>query len=167
MKRTVLIIIAFLLPVTLTIHSCKSKTKETAGTEMAEKMMEQATGADIELENGGANVTIEGNGEKVQINQQAREWPAEISGEVPQLTDGEIIRVVKSETNENFTWNVYYKPVPVETISAYGDAMKSNGFEVMKMQMPKGGQVTGQKGEFLIMCIYSEETCMVSIQQPK
>lgn len=167
MKRTVLIIISVLLPISMAIYSCKSNTQDKAGTELAEKMMEQATGSDIELENGGANVTIEGNGEKVQINQQAREWPSEILPEVPQIADGEVIRVVKSETNENFTWNVYYKPVPIETINTYADEMKANGFEIMKMQMPKGGQVTGQKGELVIFCIYGDETCMISVQQPK
>jgi hypothetical protein len=83
------------------------------------------------------------------------------------LPDGKITRVVKSETNEQTTWNIYYKPLPVETISAYGDELKSLGFEIMKMQMPKGGQVTGQKGDLLVMCIHSEETTMLSVQQAK
>jgi len=167
MKKSVFMLCIFLLPIFIVLNSCKSNTEDKAGTEMAEKMMEQATGADIELEDGGANVTIEGNGETVQINQQAKEWPSGIISEVPQLPDGKITRVVKSETNEQTTWNIYYKPLPVETISAYGDELKSLGFEIMKMQMPKGGQVTGQKGDLLVMCIYSEETTMLSVQQPK
>ena len=167
MKNLIIFLFFAGLPAFVTLSSCKSETPEKSGTELAENMMEQATGAEIELENGGANVTIEGNNEKVQINQQTSEWPSEVVPDVPQLPDGEIIRVIKSETPDKYTWNLYYKPLPAEKIIAYGDVLKENGFEIMKMQLPKGGQVSGQKGEVVVMCMYGKETCVLSIQQPK
>lgn len=167
MEKSVLFILAFMLPFYLAIHSCKPKTQEEAATQMAEKMMEQATGSEIDIQDGGANITIEGNGEKVRIDQQAKEWPDEIPSGIPQMPDGVITRVVRSESNETLSWSVVYEPVQIETIEAYAKELKDGGFEVMKMQMGEGGQVSGHKTDLVVLCIYSDEMCTVSVQKTK
>jgi hypothetical protein len=147
--------------------SCTSKSKEKAGTELAEEMIEQATGSDVELENGGANVTIEGNGEKVEINQKANEWPDDIRSDFPKVDGGVITRVVQSETNEQLTFNIYYEPINEDQIAKYEKDLKKNGFQVQKIDFGGKGQLSGQKNNDIAMFIFSDKTSMLSIQQAK
>lgn len=147
--------------------ACTSKSQDKAGTELAEEMMEKATGSQVELENGGANVTIEGNGEKVEINQNANEWPEEIIKDFPQVEGGIITRVVRNETKEQLTFNIYYKPINEDQIAKYEADLKQNGFQVQKIDFGGKGQLSGQKENNLTMFIFGDKTSMLSIQQAK
>jgi ABC-type Fe3+-hydroxamate transport system substrate-binding protein len=147
--------------------ACTSKSKEKAGSELAEEIIEQATGSKVELENGGANVTIEGNGEKVEINQKTNKWPDEVSNDFPKVDGATITRVVRSETNEQLTFNIYYNPLSEDQIAKYEADLKKNGFNVQKIDFGGKGQLSGEKDKSVVMFIFGDKISMLSIQQAK
>jgi len=147
--------------------ACTSKTQEKVGNELAEEMIEKTTGSQVELENGGANVTIEGNGEKVEINQAASEWPDEIKSDFPKIDGGAITRVVRNETNENLTFNIYYDSVSKDQVDQFAQDLKKNGFQIQKIDLGGKGQISGQKENDLAMLFFGGKTSMLSVQQSK
>lgn len=147
--------------------ACKSSPKDSPSEEAAEKAMEKATGKDVEIENKGADVTIEGDGERVVMSQSEAMWPSDIPDDVPEFKGAKIIRVTRSEMDNAITWNVIYEGTTIDKLDAYDAALKSAGYKTMKMQTPQGGQTSGEKGNRLVSCIVSAKTCMVSVQERK
>lgn len=141
------------------LAACKSPNEKTG-----EKALESVTGKDIEMNEAG-DVTIEGNGQRVVLNQQANTWPADIPSEVPQLQNLAIQRVTRSEMEGTITWSVVYEGASIDMLKTYNAALKAKGFKTTLTQTPQGGNVIVEKDGLLVSCMVSQKACMISVQQ--
>jgi len=149
------------------IYACKSSPREKAGEEAAEKAIENATGEKVEIENKGADVTIEGEGGRIVMSTGEAVWPSDIPGDVPEFKGAKILRVTRGDAPGGHTWSVFFEGAGIEKLEAYDAALKSAGYKTFRMQAPQGGNVTAEKGNVTVSCIVSEKTCMVSVLQKK
>lgn len=149
------------------MYACKSSPSEKAGEEAAEKAVEKATGEKVEIENKGADVTIEGEGGRIVMSTGEAVWPSDMPGDVPEFKGPKMLRVTRGDAPEGHTWSIFYEGAGIEKLEAYDAALKSAGYKTIRMQVPQGGNLTAEKGDVRLSCIVSQKTCMVSVMQKK
>ena len=157
-KRWIGIMVAFLTLSLLLVNACSEKSSQE---KMAEKILKQATGKDVDVKIQGdkvQKVQIEQDGSKTEIAETTT-WPAEMTEDVPQFTAGKIERVVKThEDGDRWTFNIYLVGINGDDIKNYAGALKEKGWKTDIMEMgDKGGYLNAQKGTMGINFMFSLE----------
>jgi hypothetical protein len=156
-------LLAFAIPGLIMICSC-SGTGKKAQEKMMEKALEQGSGENTDVDIQGDKVKIESGDQKAEINLSGKGWPEGIPDDVPEFKYGSINHTTSSEENGIKGWGVFYKEVKLDALDKYDAELKKNGFETMKMAMPKGGTITAEKGKIIVTAMISEEISQVGVQ---
>ena len=143
-KRWIGIMGAFLTLSLFLVNACSEKSSQE---KMAEKILKQATGKDVDVKMQGGKIQIEEKGSKTEIAETTT-WPQEMAKDVPRFTAGKIERVVKThEEGDIWTFNIYFVDINRDDIKKYDGALKEKGWQTDIMQMAdKGGYLNAQKG---------------------
>jgi hypothetical protein len=98
----------------------KEKLEEKAGEAIAEKMIEDAGGGDVDID--GDKVTIKGeNGEEITVG--GTQWPeSELAKSIPEFKDGEVASVLDSTDSVIIT----LESVKEEDATSYFEAIKND-----------------------------------------
>jgi hypothetical protein len=167
MKKSLLIKTAGLVVLTvvftvLTI-SCQ-KASEKTGEKLMENALENATGqkADIDLEKGKAVIQT-GDG-KVEVDSNAKSWPSEIPGDVPEFKFGKVKAVTTSIMDGSKSWNVAFEEVQDGFLDKYEVQLKEKGFETVSMKMgDKGGTISAESDKFSVFLMGGEGNLTVGV----
>ena len=159
-------IVCGLISVAFMMVSCKQSAEKQKEKEL-EKAMEKCGGekADVNIED--LNITIESEGNKIEIKTGAEKWPADAPGDVPELQAGTIIGTTISESNEGRNWSVRYSGVTMDDLNEYAATLKNKGFKIQTIKAPKGGMVNGEKGNIGIIFTVSQEVSVLAIVEQK
>lgn len=158
---TGLVVLTFVFTV-LTI-SCQ-KASEKTSEKLMEKALENATGqkADIDLEKGKAVIQT-GDGE-VEIDSNAKSWPSEIPGDVPEFKFGKVIAVTTSIMDGGKSWNIAFEEVQDGFLDKYEALLKEKGFETIIMKMgDKGGTITAESDKYDVFLMGGEGNLSIGI----
>lgn len=165
MKKLSLFSLAGILIVFLAVSvttSCKSKKEKEA--DRVERMIEQATGEEVDIDTEEGEIVIETEDGTITATDQQTTWPEDIPDDVPEFDFGDIV-VVSSNTMEGgYGWTLVMENVPDNAINEYEKALKENGWEVQKVTMGKGGNLNGQKGKQYVAVMAGEGGASISVQ---
>jgi hypothetical protein len=160
-RTTGLIVLTFLFTV-LTI-SCQ-KASEKTGEKLMENALENATGqkTDIDLEKGKA-VFQTGDG-SIEVDSNAKSWPSEIPGDVPEFKFGKVKAVTTSIMDGSKSWNVAFEEVQDGFLDKYEAQLKEKGFETISMKMgDKGGTITAESDKFSVFLMGGEGNLSIGV----
>lgn len=155
-----LITVAVLSCFLFSCHRASEKTSER----MMEKTIENATGqkADIDLEKG--KVVIHTGDGRTEIDNNAKSWPSEIPGDVPEFTYGKVKAVTTSNLDGTKSWNVIFENVEDGFVDKYDAELKKKGFETVTMKMgDKGGSITAENEKYNIFLMGSEGSLSIAV----
>ncbi|MBL7798150.1 MAG: hypothetical protein JNJ90_16780 [Saprospiraceae bacterium] len=131
-----------------------------------EKIIEQSSGEKTDVDIEGQDVTIESESGKVQIHAGAHTWPTNMPADIPEIKAGKIVAATTSETEDGQNWNIHYSNLGIEALDSYGAALKSKGFKIQTMKTPKGGMVSGEKGNLgVIFTVGSDRSVLVVMER--
>ena len=138
------IMVALLMMSLVLVSACSEKTSQE---KMTERVLQQATGKDVDVKVQGNKIQIEDKDSRTEIAETTT-WPSEMFKDVPQFTAGKIERVVKThDKGGRWKFNVYLVDINGDDIKDYADALKEKGWQTEVMQMgEKGGYLNAQKG---------------------
>lgn len=148
------------------LPSCKQAGEKTQEKTL-EKAIEQGGGEKADVDIDDQKITIETEEGKMQINADDNQWPANAPAEVPELKVGQIAGTTTSESEQGRNWSIRYTGVPTEELDRYGAVLKSKGFKITTMKGPKGGMVSGEKGNLGVIFTVSEKISSVVIMEQK
>jgi len=164
-RTTGLIVLTFVF--TVFTVSCQ-KASEKTGEKLMEKALENATGneADVDLSSGKAVIQT-GDGE-VEVNSNAKSWPSEIPGEVPEFKFGKVIAVTTSNMDGNKSWNVSFDEVQDGFLDKYEAQLKEKGFETIIMKMgDKGGTISAETDKYSVFLMGGEGNLSIGVTGKK
>jgi hypothetical protein len=152
---------------TLFMSSCHRASEKT-GEKLMEKALENATGnkADVDLSKGKAVIeTAEG---KMEIDSNAKTWPSEIPGDVPEFKFGKVNAVTTSNMDGIKAWNVVYDDVEDGFLDKYDAQLKEKGFETVLMKMgEKGGSIQAESEKYNIFLMGGEGKISLAVSVKK
>jgi hypothetical protein len=153
MKKILSFLLLFLLALSLAGCGAKEKIEEKAGEALAEKMIEEAGGSDVDI--NGDKVVIKGeDGEEITFGET--EWPtSDIAKSIPEFKDGKIVSVMEA----NGSLLIILEEVAKEDAAAYLDEVKKI-FTEESFDMGSEGNMNyvAKNSEGLgIMLVYAED----------
>jgi hypothetical protein len=129
------------------VSACSKKTSEERAAEtVAEKILEQGTGQDVDVDIQGGNIKIEGEGFKTEITQTTK-WPSDMFADVPQFKEGTVENVIIGNDDGMRRFNIILKDFDGEAVKKYEETLKAKGWKSTFMQMGDGGILNAQKGQ--------------------
>lgn len=142
--------------------SCK-QAAEKQQEKTLERAIEQSGGgnADVDVEDG--KVTIESGEGKIEIKTGDKKWPTDAPKEAPELKVGKIVGTLTSETPEGRHWTIRYEGIENSELEKYGAILKNGGFKITTIKSSKGGMLTGEKDNLIVVFTVSPEVSMVAI----
>ncbi|MBM3286864.1 MAG: hypothetical protein FJY88_05885 [Candidatus Eisenbacteria bacterium] len=160
-KLRVPLLVGAVLPLVamLVLVSCggKDKAERKIGEAAVEMALKGATGKDVDVQMEGKSVKIKQEGSETTI-QETDEWPSDMFPAVPEFKFGKVTRVVGGDDAGMKKFNIYYDDVQEDGVEKYVELLKSGGWQASLMNMgPKGGMVTGQKGDLGLQFMFSKE----------
>jgi len=171
MKKSLLIrttgLIVLTLVFTVLTISCQKTSKKT-GEKLMEKALENATGnkADVDLSSGKAVIQT-GDGQ-IEVDSNAKSWPSEIPGDVPEFKFGKVKAVTTSSMDGTKSWNIVYEDVPDGFLDKYEAQLKEKGFETVIMKMgDKGGSITGESEKYTVFLMGGEGNLSIGVTVKK
>lgn len=149
------------------LSSCQKKVEE----ELMEKAIEQSTGSDVELNTGSGRVSIESDGQKIEIQQQGATWPDDMPSDVPKFAYGTLKAVTRTQTGGADAWTVTCEDVPENSIKAYEALLKSRGFEttltIVTSDTGSGGSLQASKGPVTVFLLGDNRAVSLSVSREK
>jgi hypothetical protein len=160
-KTTSLFVIALVFG--LYIISCQSGSKK-AGEKMMEKAIENATGKDAKVDIDKEKAVIETGDGRIEVDSNAKSWPSEIPGDVPEFKFGKVKAVTTSIMDGSKSWNVAFEEVQDGFFDKYEAQLKEKGFETMSMKMgDKGGTISAESDKFSVFLMGGEGNLTVGV----
>lgn len=162
MKKILIFLFMFMFVLSLTGCGAKEKLEEKAGEALAEKVMEDAGGGDVDIE--GDTVKIKGeDGEEVIFGET--EWPtSELAKSIPEFKGGKVVTVM--EMNDSLL--IALEEAGKEDFADYLDEIKKT-FTEEAYDMKSEGSVTygAENGEGIgVMLMYIEdESLSITVTQ--
>jgi len=147
--------------------SCRRASEKT-GEKLMEKALENATGnkADVDLSSGKAVIQT-GDG-KVEVDSNAKSWPSEIPGDIPEFKFGKVKAVTTSNMDGSKSWNIVFEEVQDGFLDKYEAQLKEKGFETIIMKMgDKGGTITGESDKYNVFLMGGEGNLSIGITGKK
>ncbi len=164
-RTTGLIVLTFLFTV-LTI-SCR-KASEKTGEELMEKVLENATGKNAEVDLSSGKAVIETGDGKVEVDSNAKSWPSEIPGDVPEFKFGKVKAVTTSIMDGSKSWNIAFEEVQDGFLDKYEAQLKEKGFETIIIKMgDKGGTVTAESDKYSVFLMGGEGNLSIGVTVKK
>lgn len=160
-------LIALALVFTLFTLSCRRASEKT-GEKLMEKALENATGnkADVDLSSGKA--VIETGEGRMEVNSNAKSWPDEIPGDIPEFTYGKVVAVTTSTMDGSKSWNVVFENVEDGFLDKYDAKLKEKGFETVTMKMgDKGGSIQAENNKFTVFLMGGEGKISIGVSEKK
>jgi hypothetical protein len=164
-RTTGLIVLTFVFTV-FTI-SCQ-KASEKTGEKLMEKALENATGneADVDLSSGKAVIQT-GDG-TMEVNSNAKSWPSEIPGDIPEFKFGKVKAVTTSIMDGSKSWNVSFDEVQDGFLDKYEAQLKEKGFETIIMKMgDKGGTISAETDKYSVFLMGGEGNLSIGVTVKK
>lgn len=158
---------AVFLFIWLGLPSCR-QGGEKAQEKTLERAIEQGGGGNADVDVDNQKITIESEEGKMQINTADNQWPSDAPPEVPKVTAGEIAGTTTSESARGRNWSIRFTGIGIEELDRYGALLKDNGFiKTSTMKAPKGGMVSGQKGNIGVIFTVSEKvsSLIITVEQ--
>ncbi len=155
------------LALAATLSSCQKKI----GDEILEKAIEHSTGNNVELNTGTGKVSIESDGQKIEVQSERASWPEDVPSAVPEFAYGKVNAVTRTETADVRGWTVACENVPETSIKTYDALLKSRGFETVLTLVTSdkgaGGSINASKGSVSIFLMADEGSATVAISEEK
>jgi hypothetical protein len=171
MKKSLLIrttgLVVLTLVFTVLTISCQ-KASEKTGEKLMENALENATGqkADIDLEKGKAVIQT-GDG-SIEVDSNAKSWPSEIPGDVPEFKFGKVKAVTTSIMDGGKSWNVAFEEVQDGFLDKYEAQLKEKGFETIIIKMgDKGGTITAESDKYSVFLMGGEGNLSIGVTVKK
>lgn len=164
-RTTGLIVLALVF--TLFTLSCRRASEKT-GEKLMEKALENATGnkADVDLSSGKA--VIETGEGRMEVDSNAKSWPDEIPGDIPEFTYGKVVAVTTSTMDGSKSWNVVFENVEDGFLDKYDAKLKGKGFETVTMKMgDKGGSIQAENNKFTVFLMGGEGKISIGVSEKK
>ncbi|MFH1279344.1 MAG: hypothetical protein ABIK65_13300 [Candidatus Eisenbacteria bacterium] len=159
-------IIGALALAVLLAASCGGKDAgERAAEKVAEKMIARAAGGDADVDIEKGKISMKGDGFSME-SEETDSWPDEIPGDVPRFSYGKIERVTRTENEEEGvrSYHLHFKDVDGNAGTRYRAELDEMGWETTMVDMgAEGGMVNGQKGEAVVMVMFSKEEKMANL----
>lgn len=171
MKKTLLIrttglFVLILLFTALTI-SCR-KASEKTGEELMEKALENATGKNAEVDLSSGKAVIETGDGKVEVDSNAKSWPTEIPGDVPEFKFGKVKAVTTSIMDGSKSWNIAFEEIQDGFLDKYEALLKEKGFETVSMNMgDKGGTISAESEKYSVFLMGGEGNLSIGVTVKK
>lgn len=148
------------------LPSCRQAGEKTQEKTL-ERAIEQGGGGNADVDVDNQKITIESEEGKMQINTADNQWPKDAPAEVPVVTAGEIAGTTTSESARGRNWSIRFTGISIGELDRYGAVLKDNGFKINTMKAPKGGMVTGQKGNIGVIFTVSEKvsSLIITVEQ--
>ena len=129
----------------------------------AEEIIEQGTGADVDIQGDGECVSVQTDQGSTDIG-TAAEWPSDLPSGIPEFTAGKLTASTKVNTTPA-NWSIVVSEVTESYVNKYKDSLVANGFAVQSSASIGGGTSLTQlaKGEVIVALTYSSEEKTVSI----
>jgi len=146
----------FLAAGLVVVGACKAKPADQTQESILKDMVAKATEgkADIDFKNGKITVKTP-EGESV-ITSGGGTWPGDMPEEITRFEAGSISNSTNSHVSTTDTWNVYYRDVEADAVTAYIDDLKNNGWNVvLTSETPRGSLTHLQMEKLQIQLIYA------------
>jgi len=151
----------------LFIISCRSNSKKV-GEKIMEKAIENATGQDakVDLEKGGA--VIETGAGSIKVDGNAKIWPIEIPGDIPEFKFGKVEAVTTSNLDNTKSWTIAFKEVQNGFLDKYDAQLKEKGFESVLMKMgDSGGSIQAENSKYNVFLMGGEGNLSLAVSIKK
>lgn len=163
MKKNLMSLIILVIVLSLTGCGIKDKIEQKAGEALTEKILEETSGGDVDID--GDEVTIKGeDGEEWTMG--STEWPtSELSESIPEFKEGKVTSVINSD---GVLW-ITVETVKTEGATAYFDEVKELfAQETAEMNSDDMISFSGKNDEgFSVSLIYSEELLTITVMEPQ
>lgn len=163
MKKVLICLITIVLLLSFTGCGIKDKLEEKAGEALTEKIMEESSGGDVDID--GDKVTIKGeDGEEWTMGET--EWPtSELSESIPEFKEGKVTSVINSD---GALW-ITVESVKATDATAYFDEVKEEFTqETAEMSADDLISFSGKNNEGVgVSLIYSEELLTITVIEPE
>lgn len=156
MNKTAIVVSLSVLVLGLAVWpSCKSR--ERAAEEMAENLIERATGGKAEVDLGGRGMKVSTKEGDISWGEEAA-WPADIPGDVPRFDQGKVTGVVRAHSAEAKNWSLVLSDVEAGGLARYAETLKGEGWEILvSYQAAEGETLTAQKGAMSVTLGFNKE----------
>jgi len=154
-----------LFALSVTLASCQKKMEDV----LVEKAIEQSTGKHVDINSAGGNITIQSEGQKVEIQGNSGVWPADMPADIPKCSWGKIGAVTRSERVEGKNWNVVFESVSGNIVKDFESQLKSKGFQNISTIVTSGdglgGVVSAEKEKLKVVLMTGNGTASLSVVQ--
>jgi len=142
----------------LLVTACGKKTSEEKAAEaLAEKMLEQGTGKDVDVNIQGENIAIKGEGFKAEIT-QTTDWPSDMFADVARFKAGTVENVIKDNLGGTQKFTIYLKNFDGGAVKKYEETLKAKGWQSTFMQMGEGGLINARKGQLVMNFAFNTQS---------
>lgn len=149
------------------LFSCQNKS-EKAGEKLMENALENATGTDANVDIDKEKVVVETEAGRMEVDGNAKSWPDEIPGEIPEFKFGKIDAVTTSNFDDTNAWVIAFSELQDGFLDKYDAQLKEKGFETMLMKMgDKGGSITAESDKYNVFLMGGEGTLSLSVSVKK
>ena len=143
--------------------SCHNKS-EKAGEKLMENAIENATGKDAKVNIDKEKTVIETDAGKLEVDGNAKSWPNEIPGDIPEFKFGKIDAVTTRNFDNTKAWIVSFSELQDGFLDKYDAQLKDKGFETILMKMgDKGGSITAENEKYNVFLMGGEGTLSLSV----
>jgi len=144
-------------------NTCK-KASEKASEKMIEKSI--SNDADIDIEKD--KVTIKTNEGTFTTDVSVKSWSSEISNEVPEFKQGNILSVTTQKMDEGNSWVIAFENVPDSALKEYQTKLKNNSFKINNMTTyGAGGMLAAEKDKLSVLIMIGDDNATVTIVEKK
>jgi len=149
-----------LLASALLLVGCgRNDAGEKVAEGLMEKMLEQGSGGDVDVDLGGGDDVTVTTEEGTTTMSETTEWPSDMFEGVPQFTYGVVERVTRSDRADgNKAFMVYIRDMAADGPENYKKDMEAAGWQsMMSTAAGAGGMINAQKGNVALSLTYNNE----------
>jgi hypothetical protein len=171
MKKSLLIrttgLVVLTLVFTVLTISCQ-KASEKTGEKLMENALENATGQKADIDLGKGKAVIQTGDGSIEVDSNAKSWPPEIPGDVPEFKFGKVKAVTTSIMDGGKSWNVAFEEVQDGFLDKYEAQLKEKGFETIIIKMgDKGGTITAESDKYSVFLMGGEGNLSIGVTVKK
>ena len=130
---------------------------QNASDELAEKMIESATGGNVELDTSDDSISLKTDKGTLDIGAE-KEWPNAIPSHVPRFSDGEIMSVMETNSEDGLSVSVGIKQTTAKYFEKYKSEVQGAGWDITSSIIDSDIYVfTAVKDKDLVMATFGED----------